>query len=496
MSKTFRPWKIDEPLLLPPTVQDFVGADHVARFVLSLVREAVDLARIAGTYGSERGQPPFDPIMMTALLLYSYCCGIYSSRRIAKACRERVDFMSIVGLDAPDFRTISDFRKRHLKALGQLFKQVLHLCEKAGLVKLGHVALDGTKIKANASKHKAMSYARMEDRAAELEAEVAKWLSTAEAADAEEDKLHGRDKTGDEMPDWVADKRRRAEKIRQAKAELEAEAKAAAEAKRKAEDEAASKREAEGRRKGGRQAAPPSSVPDAKAQKNFTDPQSRIMKSKDGFVQAYNAQAAVDAEAQIIVAQDVTQSAVDCGQLVPMTDAIEAKLGRKPAQLSADAGYCSEANLAALEARNIDAYVATGRARDAVAGKAEAPAAPPSTQPAGITDASRGHARKNQGRRARQPLPAAQATTRASVRADQAGTRVPPVPVARHRQGARRVGHRLHRPQSSQARTQAESVRSLAVGRCDRAIEPNGRDKTKSRPNQCITSLGYVHSLR
>ena len=383
MSKTFRPWKIDEPLLLPPTVQDFVGADHLARFVLSLVREAVDLARITGTYGSERGQPPFDPIMMTALLLYSYCCGIYSSRRIAKACRERVDFMSIVGLDVPDFRTISDFRKRHLKALGQLFKQVLHLCEKAGLVKLGHVALDGTKIKANASKHKAMSYARMEDRAAELEAEVGKWLSTAEAADAEEDKLYGHDKTGEEMPDWVADKQRRADKIRQAKAELEAEAKAAAEAKLKAEDEAASKREAEGRRKGGRQAAPPSSVPDAKAQKNFTDPQSRIMKSKDGFVQAYNAQAAVDAEAQIIVAQDVTQSAVDCGQLVPMTDAIEVNLGRKPAQLSADAGYCSEANLAGLEARNIDGYVATGRARDAVAGKVEVPAAPPSTQPAG-----------------------------------------------------------------------------------------------------------------
>ena len=173
-----------------------------------------------------------------------------------------------------------------------------------------------------------------------MEAEVAKWLSTAEAADAEEDKLYGRDKTGDEMPDWVADKRRRAEKIRQAKAELEAEAAAAAEAKLKAEAEAAEKREAEGRRKGGRQAAPPSSAPDAKAQKNFTDPQSRIMKSKDGFVQAYNAQAAVDAEVQIIVAQDVTQSAVDCGQLVPMTDAIEANLGRKPAQLSADAGYC------------------------------------------------------------------------------------------------------------------------------------------------------------
>lgn len=383
MSKTFRPWKIDEPLFLPPTVQDFVGPDHLARFVLSVVREAMDLSKITGTYGSERGQPPFDPVMMTALLLYAYCCGIYSSRRIAKACRERVDFMSIVGLDAPDFRTISDFRKRHLPALGELFNQVLRLCEKAGLVKLGHVALDGTKIKANASKHKAMSYGRMEERAAELETEVANWLSAAEAADAEEDKLYG-DKTGEEMPHWVADKQRRAEKIRQAKAELEAEAKAAAEAKRKAQDEAAKEREAEGRRKGGRPAAAPSDLPDAKAQKNFTDPQSRIMKSKDGFVQAYNAQAAVDAEAQIIVAQDVTQSAVDCSQLVPMIDAIETNLGRKPAQLSADSGYCSEANLAALEARDIDGYVATGRARDAVAGtaKGEAAVAPSSTQPA------------------------------------------------------------------------------------------------------------------
>jgi transposase len=386
MSKTFRPWKIDEPLFLPPTVGDFVTQDHLARFVLNLVRDDIDLAEITGTYGSERGQPPFDPTMMTTLLLYSYCCGIYSSRRIAKACRERVDFMSIVALDAPDFRTISDFRKRHLKALGNLFGQVLQLCETAGLVKLGHVALDGTKIKANASKHKAMSYERMEKRAAELEAEVAKWLSAAEAADAAEDQRHGGDKTGEEMPDWIADKKRRAERIRQAKAELEAQAKAAAEAKLKAAAEAEEKRDAEGRRKGGRKAAPPSTEPDGKAQRNFTDPESRIMKSKDGFVQAYNAQAAVDAEAQIIVAHDVTQSAVDCGQLVPMTDAIETNLGRKPAQLSADAGYCSEANIEALESRNIDAYVATGRARDAVAGtvKGEAAAAPapePASEP-------------------------------------------------------------------------------------------------------------------
>ena len=368
MSKTFRPWRIDEPLLLPAQVQDFVAANHLARFVLSLVRDEIDLAAITSSYDSDRGQPPFDPVMMTALLLYSYCCGIYASRRIATACRERVDFMSIVGFDAPDFRTVSEFRRRHLKALGALFRQILHLCETAGLVKLGHVALDGTKIKANASKHKAMSYERMEKRAAELEAEVARWLAVAKATDAAEDKLYGADKTGEEMPDWVTDKKRRAERIRAAKAELEAEAKAAAEAKRKAAAEAQAQREAEGRKKPGRPAAPPSTAPDPKAQKNFTDPQSRIMKSKDGFVQAYNAQIAVDSEAQIIVAQDVTQSAVDSGQLVPMIDATKTNLGRYPAQASADAGYCSESNLEALETRDIDGYVAAGRARDAVAG--------------------------------------------------------------------------------------------------------------------------------
>jgi transposase len=381
MSKTFRPWKIDEPLLLPAQVQDFVAADHFARFVLSLVREEIDLAAITTSYDSDRGQPPFDPVMMTALLLYSYCCGIYASRRIATACRERVDFMSIVGFDAPDFRTVSEFRRRHLKALGALFSQILHLCETAGLVKLGHVALDGTKIKANASKHKAMSYERMEKRAAELEAEVARWLAVAEATDAADDKLYGADKSGAAMPDWVADKKRRAERIRKAKAELEAEAKAAADAKLRAAAEAPAQREAEGRKKPGRPAAPPSTTPEPKAQKNFTDPESRIMKSKDGFVQAYNAQIAVDSQAQVIVAQDVTQSGVDSGQLVPMIDATKANLGRYPVQASADNGYCSDGNLEALESRGIDGYVATGRARDAVAGNgegetADAPGAP------------------------------------------------------------------------------------------------------------------------
>ncbi len=378
MSKTFRAWKIDELLLLPLAVRDFVAPGHLARFVLALVVDELDLIEVVAAYSGEKGQPPFDPHMMTALLLYGYCRGVYSSRRIAQACRERVDFMSIVALDPPDFRTISSFRKRHMKALAELFLQVLKLCEKAGLVKLGHVALDGSKIKANASKHKAMSYERMEKRAVELEAEVDKWLSSAEAADAAEDKLYGRDKTGEEMPDWVADKKRRAEAIRKAKAELEAEAKAAAEAKVKEEAAAEEKRQAEGRKKPGPKAAPPSGEPDPKAQKNFTDPESRIMKSKDGFVQAFNAQAAVDAEAQIIVANGVTQDANDKQQLVSMTDAIETNLGRKPEPLSANSGYCSDANIEALETRGIDGYIAPGRAKDAADGATEASApAPP-----------------------------------------------------------------------------------------------------------------------
>jgi transposase len=242
MSKEFRAWKIDDVQLLPPRVQDYVPGDHLSRLIVSLVRESLDLSAIMGSYPSGLGQPPFDPRLMTALLLHGYASGLYSSRRIARAAVERADFMMIVAGDPPDFRTISEFRRRHLKALAALFVQVLKLAERVGLVKLGHVALDGTKIKANASKHKAMSYERMKKREAELKAEVDRWLEAAEAADREEDRLYG-DKRGDEMPDWVADKQKRLEKIRQAKAELEAEARAAAEAETKARAEAQEQRQ-------------------------------------------------------------------------------------------------------------------------------------------------------------------------------------------------------------------------------------------------------------
>jgi transposase len=363
MSKSFRDWHVDQQLLLPPAVQDFVPQGHLARFVVSLVREELDLSAIYASYTGEKGQPPYHPAMLTALLLYGYAVGVYSSRRLAKACQERVDVMAIVALDTPDFRTISDFRKRHLKALQGLFVQVLQLCERAGLVKLGHVALDGTKVKANASKHKAMSYVRMVRREGELEAEVKRWLASAEAADAEEDKLFGADKRGDELPDWVADKQKRLAKIREAKAALEAEAKMAAQSKAEAEAVAEAKRQAEGRKKPGKKAEPPSDTPLPRAQRNFTDPQSRVLLTRDGFIQGYNAGAAVDATAQVIVAHTLTNAQSDQEQLTVLLDGIQANLKRRPKEVSADAGFCSEANLAVLEERGIAGYVAVARAK-------------------------------------------------------------------------------------------------------------------------------------
>lgn len=353
MSKSFRPWPVDQAQLLPPSVNEFVPEGHVAHFVRNLVREELDLSAIVGAYAEARGYPPYDPSMMTALLLYGYSRGVYASRRLARACEERLDFLAVTAMNRPDFRTISEFRRRHLEALSGLFIQVLRLCQGAGLVELGHVALDGTKIKANASKHKAMSYGRMKKTEAELAAEVEAWLKAAEAADVDEDAAFG-EARGDEMPDWVKTKAGRLEKIKEAKAALEAEARAEAEAKARTEAERPP-------RKSGRKPKPPTGTPPDRAQRNFTDPESRIMKGRDGFIQGYNAQAAVDAKAQVILAHGLTDCAVDAGQLIPMADAIEANVGAKPAQLSADTGYCSEANLAALEARQITGFIATGR---------------------------------------------------------------------------------------------------------------------------------------
>lgn len=338
MGKIFRDWDLDQIVLFPPSVRDFVPEGHIAHFVRDTVCEDLDLSGVLDCYSEERGYPPYHPIMMTALLLYSYSQGIYSSRRIAKSCEQRVDFMAVTGMNKPDFRTISDFRKRHLKALGGLFIQVLRLCQKAGLVSLGHVALDGTKIKANASKHKAMSYGRMNKAESELKAEVDKWFADADAVDTAEDEKHGSDRRGDEMPDWVANKQKRIEKIREARAALEAEAKE----KAKADGKTANK-------------------PEDKAQKNFTDPESRIMKTGSGFEQCYNAQAAVEAGSQVIVAQILTDATNDKQQLDPMLSEIKKNNGRHADETSADAGYCSEENLKKVNCRHINAYIATGR---------------------------------------------------------------------------------------------------------------------------------------
>ena len=365
MAKTFREWNLQQNLLFPPSVLDLVPVGHLAHFVRDTVVEDLDLSEILETYTEERGYPPYHPTMMTALLLYAYCQGIYSSRRMDKACQERVDFMALTGMQRPDFRTISDFRKRHLEALGGLFAQVLQLCQRAGLVKLGHVALDGTRIRANASKHKAMSYGRMKQAEPKLVAEVARWFAEAEATDAREDKEHGIDRRGDELPDWVGNKQRRLEKIREAKAALEAEARAAAAGQRAKDDE-------QDRPRRGRPPKDPPGTPAESAQRNFTDPESRIMKTRDGFIQGYNAQAAVDADHQVIVAQSLTNSAVDIRQLEPMLDQIKRNTGRQTKELSADAGYCSEQNLKTLNRRRIRGYIATGRQKHGEASAAGA----------------------------------------------------------------------------------------------------------------------------
>ena len=372
MSKSFLPWNVEQVSLFPASVLDYVPLSHPAHFVRDLVRDALNLDEIYVSYEDARGAPAFHPAMMTALLLYAYTQGIYSSRRIARACEDRLDFHAVTASSKPDFRTISEFRKRHLKALSGLFVQVLKLCAGAGLVKLGHVALDGTKIKANASKHKAMSYARMQKAEIALAAEVAGWLKAADTADRKDDASLGTDQRGDEMPDWVADKQKRLAKIKEAKAALEAEAKAQADAK--AKDNNDSSDDPGNGPRPGRKPKHPQGEPKPKAQRNFTDPDSRIMLGRDGFIQAYNGQAAVDATAQVIVAHSLSNSPADAPCLIPLTDAITRNMGRSPKEISADAGYCSEANLAALKDREISAYIATGQAkRPTIGGKVGGP---------------------------------------------------------------------------------------------------------------------------
>src|SRR6266404_1751033 len=347
MPKGYRAYLPNQDLLLPPSLREWLAEEHLVYFVSDVV-DQLNLSAIHAVYGEEkRGQPPYDPRLMTKLLVYGYCTGVFSSRRIQKRLQEDIPFKVLAAGNQPDFRTISDFRKIHIETLRNLFEQVLAMALECGSIKLGRVSLDGTKLKANASKHKAMSYGRMKEKQQQLKEEVKQLLEQAEAADEAEDRQYG-SKRGDELPEELRRRETRLAKIKQAKRVVEQRA------RDKAGEEGKSAEEAK------------RAKPDDKDQYNFTDPESRIMKGADGMVQGYNAQAAVESAFLLIVGQSVTEAANDKKQLKPMVELIEQQSGQRPEAILADNGYCSEENLAHLESaeepeRRIEGFIATGK---------------------------------------------------------------------------------------------------------------------------------------
>jgi len=346
MSKTYKPYQPEQDLLLPPRLQDWLPEKHLAYFVSEVVEE-LDLSGIEAVYEKDlRGQPPYDPRMMTKVLVYGYCVGVYSARKMHKRLTEDVGFRVLAAGNEPDFRTLAEFRKIHREVLKGLFEQVLKMALELGAMKLGRVELEGSKVKANASKHKAMSYGRMVEQEKAIRQQVKEMLAQAEAVDAEEDERYGKECTGDELPEELQRRETRLKRIREAKRALEERARE----KAKKEDKPVEK-----------------ARPEAKDQYNFTDPESRMMKSSsDGFVQAYNAQIVVEPELQLIVGQAVTQAANDQEQVAPMMETVEAQSGQRPQAVIADNGYCSEKNLEGLESepeprRPIEAFIATER---------------------------------------------------------------------------------------------------------------------------------------
>jgi len=358
MKRNFKGYEREQLLLLPPDLHQWLQEDHLAYFIADVVAE-LDLSAIYEDYDSRGGgQPAYDPRMMVNLVLYAYCVGMPSSRKIERATYESVPFRVLAANQHPDHDTIATLRRRHLEAISALFVQVLQLCRAAGLVKLGHVALDGTKVRANAAKHKAMSYGRMAQKIAELDQQVQELLAEAEVTDQEEDAQYGKGKRGDELPEELRFRQQRREKIRQAKAALEAEARAQAPRQHSEEKQPPGQ---------------PPAKPDDKAQRNFTDPDSRIMKDSgsNSFVQAYNCQVAVDDQAQVMVAADVTQQANDKQQVQPLTQQLQQNTeGHNPQAVSGDYGYFSEQNVTYLQQAGIDPYLATKRKGRSVSGPA------------------------------------------------------------------------------------------------------------------------------
>jgi len=347
MPKGYRTYLPEQDLLLPPSLRQWLPDNHLVYFVSDVV-DQLDLSAMHAVYEEEkRGQPPYDPLLMTKLLVYGYCTGVFSSRRIQKRLQEDIPFKVLTAGNEPDFRTISDFRKIHIETLQNLFEQVLAMALECGAIKLGRVSLDGTKLKANASKHKAMSYGRMKEKQQQLKEEVKQLLEQAAAADEQEDRQYG-SKRGDELPEELRRRETRLAKIKQAKKVVEQRARdKAAEEGKNAEEAKLAK-------------------PDDKDQYNFTDPESRIMKGGDGFVQGYNAQAAVEPTLLLIVGQTVTEAANDKKQLKPMVELIEQQSGQRPEAILADNGYCSEENLDYLESagqpeRKVEGFIATGK---------------------------------------------------------------------------------------------------------------------------------------
>lgn len=352
MATTFRRYIPEQSLLLPPSPRDWLPEGHLAYFLSDTV-DALDLKAFYEPYeGDGRRNSPYDPRMMVKLLLYGYATGVFSSRKIAKRLHEDVGFRVLAGENFPAHRTLAEFRQRHLPAFQELFVQVLEVAREAGLLKMGRVAVDGTKVKASASKHKAMSYGRMKQDQERLKSEIAELTSRAAQVDAEEDAQYGEDNTGDELPEELQRREQRLGKIQEAIERLRS--------RQAAEDRAAGRKEApagagEGQKK--REFG----EPEEKKQDNFTDPESRIMKTSSGFEQCYNGQLAVESESRLILAAKVTQSGSDHDELLPVLEEVRANVGQFPQAVLADAGYRSEENLQSLEASQIDAYVALGR---------------------------------------------------------------------------------------------------------------------------------------
>ena len=390
-TKPFRAWNPDQAALLPASKRDYLGDAHLAVFLRDLL-EQLDLRPILDAYTEDRGQPPYDPRMMTGLLLYAYSQGITSSRQIERRCREDLAFMYLTADAQPDHDTICAFRRQHLAAFEALFLETLRVAQAAGVLKLGRIVLDGTKVWANASKHKAMSYERMPERQAALRAEIERLLAEAEAIDHAEDQQYGRGRRGDELPADLQDPATRRQRLREAKARLEAERKRELAAAKQAQVEriegAKQALEAEARAQAEAAGQPPETArPEPKAQRNFTDPESRIMKTPDGFQQCYNAQVAVDERSQMIVATDVVTAPNDKQQLEPLVTQVIADVG-VPQGVIADSGYFSEANVKALEEREgarIETHIAVERDRHG----APAPGLPRGRIPAGLGVAER-----------------------------------------------------------------------------------------------------------